>query len=232
MVSDSAGPAWSISPYREDADLDDMLAIVRRGDVRDERGANWFHAGDVVWRLFQNTTIVPEKAVRLVRDASGELVAIIWLWPPAGVDMFIPPDAERFEALTAFAVREAERMLDPGERPFSVEAPSHQAALGAVLAECGYSPSGKRPYFCNVKPLEGVELRAPSRVVRSVDATSERELDARVALHRAVWEPSKFTREGYDRLRTKPVYRPDLDLVAVTPGGVSWPPTRSSGGIR
>lgn len=204
-------------PYGGDDDLEDMLALVRRGDVRDERGANWFHPGDIVWRLFQSTTIVPEDTVRLVRGASGDLAAIIWLWPSAGVDLFVPPDTPRFQARTAFAVREAEEMLQPGDRPFSCEVPSHQAALGAVLADCGYSPSGDRPYFCNVQSLAGVEVPPPSRAVRPVNARSDRELDARVVLHRVVWEPSKFTREGYDRLRTKPPV-PGSDKGATTPG--------------
>lgn len=199
-------------------------------------GANWFHLGDIVWRLFQNTTIVPEETVRLVRGVAGDLAAIIWLCPPAGVDLFVLSDAPRFEALTAFAMCEAEAMLQPGHRPFSCEAPSHQAALGAVLADCGYSPSGDRLYVCNVQSLVGLALPAPSRTVRPMNANSDRELDARVALHRVVWKPSKFTREGYDRLRTKPVYRADLDIVAVTPKGelaayaiVWWDPVTRTG---
>jgi GNAT superfamily N-acetyltransferase len=38
--------------------------------------------------------------------------------------------------------------------------------------------------------------------------------DRRVALHRAAWEPSRFTRETYDAVRATPPYRDDLDLVA------------------
>lgn len=45
------------------------------------------------------------------------------------------------------------------------------------------------------------------------------DLDERVALHRAAWEPSKFTREAYDAVRATPPYRPDLDVLVRTPEG-------------
>jgi ribosomal protein S18 acetylase RimI-like enzyme len=45
------------------------------------------------------------------------------------------------------------------------------------------------------------------------------ELAERVDLHREVWHPSRFTLESYLNIRSAPVYRPDLDLVTVTPEG-------------
>ena len=45
------------------------------------------------------------------------------------------------------------------------------------------------------------------------------DLDERVALHRAAWEPSRFTREVYDRVRATPPYRADLDVLVRTPEG-------------
>ncbi|HLY29811.1 MAG TPA: GNAT family N-acetyltransferase, partial [Ktedonobacterales bacterium] len=41
----------------------------------------------------------------------------------------------------------------------------------------------------------------------------------RVELHRAVWYPSRVTVESYRRLRSAPLYRPAIDLVAVSPKG-------------
>jgi ribosomal protein S18 acetylase RimI-like enzyme len=40
-----------------------------------------------------------------------------------------------------------------------------------------------------------------------------------VDIHREVWHPSRFTLESYLNIRSAPVYRPDLDLVTVTPEG-------------
>jgi ribosomal protein S18 acetylase RimI-like enzyme len=76
----------------------------------------------------------------------------------------------------------------------------------------------------------------PGATVRPVDVGDPAELAARAELHREVWEPSKFTADGYARLRERPVYRPDLDLVAVTPAGalaaytiVWWDPETRTG---
>ncbi|HEV2890798.1 MAG TPA: GNAT family N-acetyltransferase [Frankiaceae bacterium] len=48
---------------------------------------------------------------------------------------------------------------------------------------------------------------------------SDYDLDERVALHRAAWEPSRFTRERYDVVRATPPYRPELDVMVRTPEG-------------
>jgi predicted N-acetyltransferase YhbS len=43
--------------------------------------------------------------------------------------------------------------------------------------------------------------------------------EARVAVHRAAFHPSKLTLAKYQEARRAPTYRPDLDLVAVAPNG-------------
>lgn len=45
------------------------------------------------------------------------------------------------------------------------------------------------------------------------------DLDERVALHRAAWTGSKFSRDIYDRVRATPPYRADLDVLVRTPEG-------------
>jgi ribosomal protein S18 acetylase RimI-like enzyme len=47
----------------------------------------------------------------------------------------------------------------------------------------------------------------------------EEEWQRRVDAHREVYHPSRVTLEAYRRLRRAPYYRPDLDLVAVSPDG-------------
>lgn len=61
-------------------------------------------------------------------------------------------------------------------------------------------------------PLEGMTLR-------QVAAENEAEIAERIEAHRDAFSPSRFTRELYDRVRSSPVYRPDLDIVAVTEDG-------------
>ena len=56
----------------------------------------------------------------------------------------------------------------------------------------------------------------PGTTLRSVQ---EADIEERVAVHRAAFDPSQFTREAYQRLRAAPGYRLDLDVAAVAPDG-------------
>lgn len=207
---------WSVAPYTGDDDLQEVLELVRRGDPTCADGAGVLHPGDVVWRLFQNLTIVPAERIRLVRDATGVLVGIIGLWPPSAFDLFVPPDVPDMEPLVRFMIAQAESGLPSSSVAVVSEVPSHQAKFAAILDDCGYAPTGDWSYVCNLQSLVEVDIPEPGHPVSPVRGD---DLDARVELHRRVWAPSKFTRDGYDRLRTQPVYRSDLDLVAVTPEG-------------
>ncbi len=232
MVSTGTETTWTVARYAGDDDLQDLLALARRGDPLSEGGAGSMHPGDIIWRLFPNETVVPEERIRLVRDEAGAPVGIIGV-SSSSFDFFVPPDVPEMASLLRFMVAQAESMMPDDAAAVCSEVPSHQATFAAVLAECGYAPTETPPFFCNLQSLVDVEIPAPGHPVRPV---REDELDARVELHRRVWEPSKFSLEGYRRLRERPVYRPDLDLVAVTPDGdlaayaiVWWDPETRSG---
>jgi len=57
----------------------------------------------------------------------------------------------------------------------------------------------------------------PGYRVRSV--TGMEEIEARVAVHRAAWEPSRVTVASYANVMRSRMYRPELDVVAVAPDG-------------
>jgi mycothiol synthase len=61
----------------------------------------------------------------------------------------------------------------------------------------------------------------PGFTIRDVagDPLAGSDTEARVAVHRAAFDPSKFTLAKYAATRRSPTYRPDLDLVAVAPNG-------------
>lgn len=88
----------------------------------------------------------------------------------------------------------------------------------AVARALGYAPTGGADIRLNHQRPDALpempDIDINARPVRLDDAD---EVAARVALLREVRDPSRFTEDGYARLRTKPVYRPDLDLVAVMP---------------
>lgn len=222
--------------YRDDDDLARMLRLISRATASGTEAA-WLHPGDVTWGLFQNPTIDPAARVRLFEDGQGTLRGFVWLH--GGRDFMIHLDTAQPRASETFTtmIRWAEAHLGPGE-PFRIEIAPLDVVQDALTA-AGYHDTGEADFQLNAQPLSGL-LAAPEllegAVVRPVDFDDPAEVAARVALHREVWDPSKFSIEGYPRLREKPIYRPDLDLVAVTPTGelaaycIAWwdPASRTS----
>lgn len=231
---DTMGSRW----YRDERDLRRMLELVTASTRRDGLARGHLHAGDVVWGLFPNLTIDPTTRVRLFEDATGRLRGFAWLYPPrefmVQVDTTLPGAAGVLAAMIAWVGSH----LAPAE-PIPAQVASTDAPLAAALRDAGYRPSGDVKYQLNHQAL-GDDLPAPElplgAEVRPVRVDDPAELEARVALHREVWASTKFTAPGYERLRAQPVYRPDLDLVAVTPEGalaayciVWWDPVTRAG---
>lgn len=216
-------------PFAEPDDGGVLIELMQRMRPWNDGGVGWLHPGDVTWRLYQNLAATPEEEVRVVCDRSGQAVAMVELDAPGSYFAHLPADAADMAAVLRFIVDQAERELrgvelDEGENPperFETEVLSNQAAAAGVLRELGFTPAGEPNFRLNGQRL-GDDLPAPDlrdgEIVRAVRDDPD-DLQARVDLHREVWEPSKFSREGYDRLRGKPLYRPDLDLVVQTPEG-------------
>lgn len=205
--------------YRDDDDLVRMLRLISTANVAGSEAAGLL-PGDVVWGLFANLTIDPTARIRLFENEHGALRGFVWLH--GGRDFMSHLDTSEPRATETFAamIRWAEEHLGPGE-PFRTEIAPLDLARSAVTA-AGYRDTGEAAFQLNHQPL-GDDLPAPElppgAEVRPVRFDDPAEVAARVALHCEVWEPSRFSAEGYARLRGKPVYRPDLDLVAVTPAG-------------
>ncbi len=101
------------------------------------------------------------------------------------------------------------------ERGQAVYALTRETAKVSALRAAGFTPSAEQAYWHLVHDLRDL---AP---VTAPVVTGASDLDTRVALHRAAWEPSRFTREVYDRVRATPPYDPDLDVAVLTPEG-AW----------
>jgi ribosomal protein S18 acetylase RimI-like enzyme len=100
-----------------------------------------------------------------------------------------------------------------------IDAPDGEHVLIDALTESGFVLDPDAPFSVDMRrgidDVRAVEIPA-GYSVRSVTAD---DLDERVAVHRAAWAPSRFTRESYDDVRTNPPYREALDIVAVAPDG-------------
>ena len=211
--------------YRDDGDLERMLRLVSNSAIADGPACGHLHRGDVVWGLFQNPTVDPTDRIVLFEGGDGALRGFVWLHPPRGFDVHVDSSLLGLTQTVASMIAWAEDHLgasgDVG--PFTTEElASTNAPLREAFAASGYRPTGQSDFQLNHQPL-GDDLLAPELPpggeVRPVRPDDPADISARVALHREVWESSKFTEPGYARLRGRPVYRPDLDLVAVTPAG-------------
>lgn len=210
-------------------DLERMLALVSAASITAGPRAGHLHPGDVVWGLFQNMRIIPSRVIRLFERSSGELAGFAWLTPPGHSIVTVAPGVAdphgTFDAITAWAeahLIEAARDSGAPLEAITNEIASTDLTRRDWLTGAGYRPTGQADFQLNHQALDRTipEVGVPAgAIVRAVDGADSRDLAARVALHREVWAPSKFTVEGYARLRQCPLYRPDLDLVAVTPEG-------------
>lgn len=224
--------------YRDDRDLQRMLKLVTASAMRDGTDAGHLHRGDVIWGLFQNLTIDPAERIRLFEDGRGALRGFSWLHPPRDFSVHVNMAMPVFPVIVAEMVAWAESHLGVG-KGFATEVPSWGHSLHVGLRSAGYRPTGTAAYRLNARMLDETvpaPVLPPGAAVRPVRLDNPAEVEARVELHREVWAPSKFTVAGYARLRGMPVYRPDLDLVAVTAAGelaayciVWWDPETKAG---
>lgn len=213
--------------FRDDDDLAAMLALVSASANRDGAQAGHLHQGDVVWGLFQNLTKEPTSVVHLFQDDTWRLRGFVWLFPPDSyavqVDTTLPDVVPTIREMVGWTESHlAQNQQGDADHAFDVEVASTDQRLKDTLAHLGYRPTGRSDYQLNARGLDSRvdEPRLPAgALVRLVRCDDPADVSARVELHQEVWSPSRFTAEGYARLRTKPVYRPELDLVSVVPDG-------------
>ncbi len=212
--------------YAGEADLRRLLDALSRAQPF---GPRVMHPGDLVWALYQNTAFDPLRSIELWEMADGTVAGFGFF---EGGDFetqcFVEDGAMRraFEQ-EALAVA-AERARAAGSAQTRTYICEGDTLLRELRAAEGFAPDVARvtrrgePHTAMLhlrQPLEGAAAgEAPvGFVVRAVGG--EDEWTERVELHRTVWAPSRVTLEAYRRLRAAPIYRPDLDLVAVAPDG-------------
>lgn len=185
-------------------------------------GAYW-HPGDAVWGMYQNTVFDAHRSVRLWEE-DGELVGFGWLEEPDGVVMQVHPrlrgsgPLER-EMLEWAAPQTREVYGEQAGDELWTRVTEDDPRLATLLAELGFEPDPDHALMMS-RGLEApiAESTLPDGwTVREVGG--EEEWGKRVEVHRDVWHPSKVTLEAYRRLRAAPLYDGRLDLVAAAPDG-------------
>jgi mycothiol synthase len=217
-------------PYQGNPDLQRLLAALSRAHA-EPSGTALLHPGDLIWALFQNTLFDPHRAIELWESADTGLVGFGIFEDGDFNTQWVARDTDERAAFESDALAVArERARQAGAVELRTSILASDALRRELLAAEGFVPDETRvtrrgePHtaFLQLRQAldDGALEHAPPGdfVVRAVGG--EEEWPARVELHRTVWAPSRVTLEAYRRLRAAPVYRPDLDLVAVAPNGV------------
>ncbi|HUY77932.1 MAG TPA: GNAT family N-acetyltransferase [Ktedonobacterales bacterium] len=219
--------AFHVRYYTDDHDLDALLALTAAASTSGARHG-YYEPGDVVWQLFQWPPSVfdPAEHVWLWRDddePGAPLAGFAWVDGPGEAIFQLHPRMRETEQgsalLDAMIMWSEERARQANATRMEIPALADDALYDAALQRHGYT-RGKPSEIVFQQRLDD-PIPAPTLpdgwTVRHIADLAE--YDQRVELHRAVWRPSRVTLEAYERLRAAPLYRPDLDLVVVSPEG-------------
>ena len=144
-------------------------------------------------------------------------MAWAWFWPPASLDYEVHRE-HRGGELHREVLAWFESQAAPS--PLTTFAFESDELWLAVLGECGYKPSGSwYAYYVQDLDDNGPEAVVPDGLTLRTVRDDEADFRERVALHRAVWAPSKLTEDRYRRVTQAWPYRTELDCVVEAPDG-------------
>jgi len=172
------------------------------------------HVGDVAWAH----THIPDRQHTFRRrlwEEDRRVVAYGWLFRPQTLDWQVDPARpELVDTVHECFEGEAEANV------VETSALAEDESAIAVLRARGYEEVADGPWFaCLIRDLDDApepEL-PPGYALGTV--RGEEDVDRRVEVHRAAWEPSRFTLESYRDVRATWPYREDLDCVVEAPDG-------------
>jgi ribosomal protein S18 acetylase RimI-like enzyme len=173
------------------------------------------HIGDVAWGRFQHTDREPEWRTELWEE-DGEVVAWAWLFLPHTLDYQLHPEhPDLLPALLDWFESEAE-----GDTLVTSALPEDEVSV-RELERRGYEPVADEPWMAYLiralaEPIPEPEVPQGFRL-RTVAGNED--VEARVAVHRAAFHPSRVTRESYRNTMMAYPYRSDLDCVVEAPDG-------------
>jgi len=180
--------------------------------------------GDLDWRLHRRATVDPSANIRLW-EVAGALVGFAWFLPNGDLDLLVHP-REHSAVVVPEMVAWGEarlRTVDDSEqtgRQLHAWALTSNEPLSRALRAAGLEPTSAcyLHLFLELEaPLDAPSLPSGFQV-RTIIGLSE--AAARAAVHRAAFGSNRVSSEVYAHLmRGAHHYRPELDVVAVTPEG-------------
>ncbi|CAN5520314.1 hypothetical protein BH09CHL1_BH09CHL1_13020 [soil metagenome] len=232
---------FSSRPATGDRDFDAIydLAAAAPNDV--------LHLADLPWRFSSPSARIPGRT-RLWEDAGGTLVAWAVLQFPAWhcLDYAIRPDARSTNVESAVLAWATETLATEatargGRLPFYVSARADDGVRIAAIERAGFVRQDWG-YVRLIRDLLDRQIPAPEPPagfsVRPL--AGDQEIEAYVAMHRAAFDTANMSAEWRRATLRDPRYVPELDLVAIDPGGnpvgfcIGWitPPLAALGGGR
>ncbi len=218
-------------PYRGDIDTQKMRALLVA--MRSTFGHGCWHVGDLTWRLFLHSRKYDlGQTVRLWQAPNDELLGFMIFSPPAaqiGFELQVCAEAKNqgiedqmLDWLLAQWHDAMKTMPDPsgGTLHTDVGVYEDDGNYIAALERRGFTRSnttGALLLYPLDEPLPQVTL-PQGFTIRPV--AGKHEAAARAATHRAAFDSTRMTEKAYLRLMQTPGYDPELDLVAVAPGGL------------
>ena len=193
--------------------------------VNREGQDRFMHIGDWLWQLHLREDRLPaaRENLRIWTDDDGQILGFCW-FQSGGMEIQVDPAAspagEIEREMVAWAMSRQGTEADGSTSELS------RTHLNTTIARSQSSPilvsrsPAKTATISFVKTCEHrqFDVTVPTgATVRAVDI--DRDLEDRVAIHREVWHPSRFTAASYAAVRAAPGFVPELDLVAVAPDG-------------
>jgi ribosomal protein S18 acetylase RimI-like enzyme len=159
------------------------------------------HVGDIAWGA---NPARAEVSAHLLGDE-----AYVFLDDPVWRVCAVPGAEHRFAEAAALA-------RDAGAGVYALE---HERPKAAALREAGFVRDDSAWFWHLVRDLSDLPPVTLPPGAAVCDGASDPA--ARVEVHRAAWEPSRFTLELYDSVRATPPYRDELDVGVVAADG-TW----------
>ncbi len=207
-------------------DRDRIIRLLSETLASDPTGPHW-HPGSLMWNMYLRADLDPSSRFRLWEDSdTGALLGSGWISNTA--DEIVVQLATSVYGTETGATIIAEGINWARQRTNQALAPDLWAlAYGsdtwykAQLQANGCALDTTHEDYTHFhQALTSLPPEAPLPAGFSVRAVGgPEEWQRRVDAHRAAFAPSRFTLEGYRNVRAVPIYREDLDLVAVAPNG-------------